>query len=187
MLLHTSASALFIFFLFSSISVTFGDRAHQVREAVLKRKVYEGARKVCGYNNRNLLNGVKEVLAHVSEVEKAEYEPQSQYLAAVTEAYCSIRDYEKAKTIAVSGNFDDGALVNSQPIEADPSSVEDSDNFSNYSNDQVETKSYSARDIFVFGFGAVLGLLVGHYIFLLRSSPSNGTTGATKSLRRPEL
>lgn len=49
-------------------------------------------------------------------------------------------------------NFNDGALVDStgvESIEANPGNVEESDNYTNYSENQVETRSYSAHDILV--------------------------------------
>ena len=180
-------SGLYIFILVSSLSVAFGSREHQVREALLKRKLYLSAREACGYKDGNLLNGVKEILKHLPSSEEEENQPQSQYLDALTKAYCSSRDFQKAIEITPLVGFSDGGLVDStgtESLEAASSSVQDSDNYLNYSKNQVETKSYSTGIVFI--FGAVIGFIVCHYTFLLKTSPSNGTI-PTKVLRRPEL
>ena len=156
---------------------------------MLKQNVYKSARKFCGYDNKRLMNGVKESLRHVPISEQEKNKPQPQYLDALTKAYCSTRNFRTAMQMTSAINFKDDALNDSTGIEsteADPSSAEDSDDYSNYSENQVETQgsSYSARDILVFIFGSVIGFIICHYIFLLKIYPSNSTP---KVLRRPEL
>lgn len=180
-------SALCLFVLFSAISAAFGSRGHQVTQALLKQNLYKSALRECGYNDKNLVNGVKELLIHVAESELEERQPQPQYLDALTKAFCLSHNFNKAvATVSVADFSDSDLLVGASTgsFEQGPGSVEDSENYSNNSEEHVETESYSAGDMLVFFFGLVIGFIICHYFFLINNSPSIGTT---KVLRRPEL
>lgn len=189
--MRSLASILHLVVLFTIFVVSSGSLDNMVKIALLKKALYHSAVKTCDWVNprqlkSELLNGVDHILKQANKESIVRDAPQPDFLRAVTEAFCSTRNFHSAVELAKVRFMSEGY----GDIHASITPVNDAVSFDSNDNETLnmdtesmaESKTFPTVPVLSFVVGAVVGSFLAHYYFLLgKSAP------APKALRRPEL